>query len=249
MSGRTPVERGTLIAELPASERPRERLLLQGSEALSTAELIALVIGTGRQGESAVTVADRLLSRMGGLRELLDAQLSELRQIPGVGLAKAATIVAAIELGRRVHSSGGATLRKISSPEDAAGYLMERMRFLRKEHFVAIHLDTKHQILGDEIVSVGSLSASIVHPREIFKTALKRSAAAIICAHNHPSGDPAPSPEDIDVTERLVQAGWILGVEVLDHVIIGDKRYVSFRERGLLPEPKRKVLRDRGEFE
>lgn len=225
-------ERGTLMAELPIEERPRERLLQAGAETLSTSELLALVLGTGTRGESAIAVGERVLSHVGGLRELLDVQVSELRQVSGVGVAKAVTILAAIELGRRLHISVGAPAQKITSPQDAAGYLMEKLRFLRKEHFVTIHLDTKHHILGEEVVSIGSLNASIVHPREIFKTAVKRSAAAIICAHNHPSGDPTPSQEDIDVTKRLVAAGTILGVEVLDHIVIGDKRYISLRERG-----------------
>ncbi|PWI59008.1 RadC family protein [Sulfoacidibacillus thermotolerans] len=220
------------MAELPTEERPRERLLQSGAQNLSTSELLAIVLGTGRRGESAIAVGERVLSHVGGLRELLDVQVTELRQVSGVGAAKAATILAAIELGHRLHVTAEALPQKIASPEDAARYLMEKLRFLRKEHFVTIHLDTKHQILGEEVVSIGSLNASIVHPREIFKTAVKRSAAAIICAHNHPSGDPTPSQEDIEVTRRLAAAGAILGVEVLDHIVIGDKRFISLRERG-----------------
>jgi len=230
-------ERGTLMAELPVQERPRERLAHFGAQALSNAELIALVLGTGRLGESALSVGERLLDHVGGIRELVDVQVNELRQVPGVGLAKAVAVLASIELGRRLQMSVGAELQKIASPHEAALYLMEKLRFLRKEHFVTIHLDTKHQVLGEEIVSIGSLNASIVHPREIFKTAVKRSAAAIICAHNHPSGDPTPSQEDVDVTQRLVSAGRILGVEVLDHIVIGDKRYISLRERGFMTSP------------
>ncbi len=236
LSGHSTTVRGTLIAELPIVERPRERLLRHGAQILTTAELIALVIGTGRQGESAVSLADRILSSSGGLVELLHADVRELQEVDGIGPAKAATILAAIELGRRVNAARGTMLRKISSPTDAADFLMERLSFLRKEHFVTIHLDTKHQILGEEVVSIGSLNASIVHPREIFKTALKRSAASIICAHNHPSGDPTPSAEDISVTKRLVNAGMILGVDVLDHIVIGDKRYISMRERGYISD-------------
>lgn len=231
---RSAVDRGTLMAELPTVERPRERLLYHGAQTLSTAELIALAIGTGRRGESALAVAERLLSHVGGLRELLDVEVTELQQVPGVGLAKAVSILAAVELGRRIQHAGGEQLFKIGSPDDAATYLMDKLRFLRKEHFMTLHLDTKHQIVSEEVVSVGSLNASIVHPREIFKTALKRSSAAIICAHNHPSGDPTPSQEDIDVTRRLMAAGRILGIEVLDHIVIGDKRYISLRERGLM---------------
>jgi len=225
---------GTLMADIPVVERPRERMQRLGPNSLSTAELIALVVGTGRRGVSALSLAEGVLAHTGGLREMLDVDVLELMQVPGVGSGKAVAILAAIELGRRLVASGGHLPTKIASPEDAAAYLMERLRFLRKEHFVTLHLDTKHQVVGEEIVSIGSLNASIAHPREIFRTALKRNAAAIVCAHNHPSGDPAPSPEDIQVTERLIAAGKILGIDVLDHIVFGDKRYISLRERGLI---------------
>lgn len=225
--------RGTLIAELPEEERPRERLMRHGAESLSTTELLAVLLGSGTRGESALEVAGRLLGQIGDLRDLMDVEVEELRQVSGVGVVKAITILAAVELGRRLQGSS-INLHKITSPHDAASFFMEKLRFLRKEHFMTLHLDTKHQVLGDEVVSIGSLSASIVHPREIFKTALKRSAAAIICAHNHPSGDPTPSSEDLEVTKRLVSVGELLGVELLDHLIIGDKRYVSLREEGLI---------------
>lgn len=234
MNRQTPSGNGTLMAELPEQERPRERLLRQGAAMLSVTELLALIIATGRRGESSLRVAERVLVRVGGLRELFDVDAAELQDVPGVGPVKAVSVLAAVELGRRLYTTGGSVLNKIASPQDAATYLMDRLRFLRKEHFVTLHLDTKHQIVGEEVVSVGSLNASIVHPREIFKTALKRSAAAVICAHNHPSGDPTPSEEDIQVTQRLVAAGRILGVEVLDHIVIGDKRYISLRERGFM---------------
>ncbi len=225
--------RGTLIAELPVEERPRERLIARGARSLSTAELLAVLLGTGRRGESALDVAGRLLGQIGEIRDFVDAEVQELKQVPGVGLAKAVTILAALELGRRLQDSR-ADLHKITSPKDAADYFMDKLRFLRKEHLMTLHLDTKHQVLGEEIVSIGSLNSSIVHPREIFKTALKRSAAAIICAHNHPSGDPTPSTEDLEVTKRLVAAGQLLGIELLDHLIIGDNHYISLREEGMI---------------
>lgn len=234
MSGQVKQVRGTLISDMPEIERPRERFTKVGADSLSTTELIAIVMGTGRPGVSAVTLAERVLVHTGGLRELLDVDVAELKQVSGVGTVKAVTILAAIELGRRLVASEAVLPAKISSPEDAAAYLMERLRFLRKEHFVTLHLDTKHQVVGEEVVSIGSLNASIAHPREIFRTALKRNAAAIVCAHNHPSGDPSPSPEDVMVTERLIAAGKILGIEVLDHIVFGDKRYISLRERGLI---------------
>lgn len=235
MSGQQEQLHGTLMADIPPVERPRERLVRLGTGALSTAELIAIIMGTGVKGNSALSLAEQLIRASGGLRKLLDADVEELRQVSGVGPTKAIALLAAIELGRRVVASASDLPAKISSPQDAAAYLMEKLRFLPKEHFVTLHLDTKHQVVGEEVVSVGSLNASIAHPREIFRTALKRNAAAIVCAHNHPSGDPSPSPEDLAVTERIMAAGQILGIEVLDHIIFGDKRYVSLRERGLIP--------------
>lgn len=234
MTERTQRSRGTLMSRLPAAERPRERLVNQGAQSLSVAELVAVLLGTGTRGESALAVADRVVTSVGNLAGLLDADIVELRHIPGVGVAKAVTIKAGIELGRRICSSASLEPQKIGSPDDAAAYLMDKLRFLRKEHFVTLLLDTKHRVIGEDVVSVGSLNASIVHPREIFRSALKKSAAAVICAHNHPSGDPTPSPEDVQVTERLVSAGSILGIPVLDHIVIGDKRYISMRERGLI---------------
>lgn len=223
-----------LVRDVPPEERPRERLLTFGAERLTNAELLAILLRTGGQGRSALDVANRLLVRFEGLVGLLDADSRELMQEPGVGPAKAAQILAALELGRRVQRAGVERTVAILSPRDVAAHLMDRLRFLQKEHFVVLHLDTKHRVLGEEVVSVGSLNASIVHPREIFKTALKRSSAAVVCAHNHPSGDPTPSPEDVEVTKRLVEAGRILGIELLDHVVIGRDRFVSMREHGLM---------------
>lgn len=225
------------IKDLPEGERPRERLMRLGPESLSDAELIALIIQTGSREETSVQLAQRLLTEGGRnethpLRHLVSATAHELARIRGIGPAKAAQIKAAVELGRRIGAESGPR-SVIRSPQDAAGLLMENMRFLDREHFQIILLNTKNQVLGIELVSVGSLNASIVHPREIFKIPIRRSAAAIILVHNHPSGDPTPSQEDIDVTRRLREAGKILGIDVLDHVIIGDRRYLSFREKGL----------------
>lgn len=227
------------MKDLPPEERPRERLLTHGPEVLSDAELLAVLITSGTGTQTALEVAHGLLTLGGGtagrgqgLRYLVGASVEELSAVPGVGPAKAARIKAAIELRRRLDPPDRAPA-VIRSPSDAAALVMEDMRHLDREHFRVILLDTKNQVLGTELVSVGSLSTSIVHPREIFKSPLRRSAAAIILVHNHPSGDPAPSREDIEVTRRLTEAGRLMGIEVLDHLVIGDQRYTSFREQGI----------------
>lgn len=220
------------VREMPKEERPRERMLAQGTDAMSNAELLAILLRTGNRGVSAVDLADRLLSRFGGIRELLEAELQELTDMPGIGLAKATQVKAAIEFGRRVARMSREARPLLTTPQEVADYMMDRLRFQLKEHFVTLHLDTKGRLIGEEIVSIGSLNAAIAHPREIFKTAIKKSAAAIICLHNHPSGDPTPSYEDIELTRRLVEAGQILGVEVIDHIVIGENCYLSLKEKG-----------------
>lgn len=222
------------VCEIPEEDRPRERLLRQGPEALSNAELLAILLRTGTQGHSAVDLADQILKRMGGIHALIDADLEELIGVPGIGPAKATQLKAAIEIGRRVARIKRESRPQLLTPGDAADYMMDRLRFQLKEHFVVLHLDSKNGLIGEEIVSVGSLNALIVHPREIFKTALKRSAAAIICLHNHPSGDPTPSFEDVEVTRRLVDCGRLLGVEVLDHIVVGENCFLSMKEKGWL---------------
>jgi DNA repair protein RadC len=223
-----------LVREIPEEDRPRERLLRQGPESLSNAELLAILLRTGTQGSSAVDLAEQILKRLGGIRALIDADLEELTAVPGIGPAKAAQLKAAVEIGRRVARMKREARPQLLSPEDAAEYMMDRLRFQLKEHFVVLHLDSKNGLIGEEVVSVGTLNSSIVHPREIFKTALKRSAAAIICLHNHPSGDPTPSFEDVEVTRRLVECGRILGVEVLDHIVVGENCFLSMKEKGWL---------------
>lgn len=187
---------------------------------------------SGNKQASVHELATRVLAQVGDLYGLLDVQVEELIQIPGIGVAKALQIAAAIELGRRVVRKPIDQKTQIRSADDAAEYVMDRMRHLKKEHFITLHLDTKHCVIGEEVVSVGSLDASIVHPREIFKLAVKRSASAILCVHNHPSGDPSPSPEDVAVTRRLCEAGKLLGIDVLDHIVVGDGRFVSLKARG-----------------
>lgn len=223
------------LRDLPADDRPRERLLSLGPQALSDAELLAILIGSGTRGESAIQLGQRLL-RLGaaeqghGLRFLASAGVADLRRrIRGLGPARIAALLAAVELGRRIAE---VQVRRpaIRGPADVAGLLVERTRGLDREQFYTVLLNTKNHVLGVELIAIGSLNAAIVHPREIFKAAIRRSANAMILVHNHPSGDPTPSPEDRALTRRLVQAGNLLGIAVLDHVIIGEHRHVSLRE-------------------
>ncbi|MEC0225569.1 RadC family protein [Paenibacillus alba] len=223
-----------MLREVPNEERPRERMLQYGAGALSHVELLAILLRTGTVSESAVRLASRILNESGGLRSLVDMSKDQLTQIKGIGDAKALQIMAGIELGRRLAKSSHAERVTIRSPKDIANLMSEDLRYLQKEHFVCLFLNTKNHLLAQETLSMGSLNASIVHPREVFRAAIKRSSASIVCVHNHPSGDPTPSPEDIQLTHRLVEAGTIIGIEVLDHVIIGDQRFISLKEQGFM---------------
>jgi DNA repair protein RadC len=220
------------LREVPEEERPRERMLACGASGMSNAELLAILLRTGTRNESAVTLSQRLLRGAGGLRGLTDQSVEQLRELRGIGTAKALQILAALELGKRIARTEVEDSPIIRSPKDVSVLVMEDLRYLQQEHFVALFLNTKNRVIGRETLSVGSLNAAIVHPRELFRAAVKRSAASIICVHNHPSGDPTPSPEDLSLTSRLSEAGHIIGIELLDHVIIGDRRFVSLKERG-----------------
>ncbi|GGG20379.1 RadC family protein [Paenibacillus abyssi] len=223
-----------VLRDVPQEERPRERMMLHGAEALSHAELLAILLRTGTQQESAVHLAGRILSECGSLRNLVDMSMEELTSIRGIGTAKALQLRAGIELGRRLSRSTREERLTIRSPKDAAGHMMEQLRYLQKEQFVCLFLNTKNQVIAEETLSVGTLNASLVHPREVFRAAIKCSSASLICVHNHPSGDPTPSPEDIALTKRLAEAGELVGIDVLDHIIIGDSKYISLKEQGLL---------------
>lgn len=220
------------LREVPEEERPRERMLAYGAGALSNAELLAILLRTGARRESAVTLSQRLLQTAGGLRGLMDCSLEQLCELRGIGPAKALQIQAALELGKRLARTEMEAAPVIRSPRDVASFMMEELRYLQQEHFVVLFLNTKNRVTGRETLSIGSLNAAIVHPREVFRAAVRRSAASIICVHNHPSGDPTPSAEDLQLTERLAEAGRILGIELLDHVIIGDRQFISLKERG-----------------
>ena len=227
------VEYHPTIKDLPLGERPRERLEHYGAGALSTSELLAILLRTGVAGESVLRLAERLLVRYGGLTGLAWASFAELCQEKGVGPAKVTQIKAALELGRRLLVASPQERPQVKSPADAANLLMLEMGLLEQEHLRVMLLDTRNRVLAVHTVYVGNLNTSVVRVGEIFRQAIKANAAALIVVHNHPSGDPTPSPEDVAVTELIVQAGRLLGIEVLDHLIIGQQRFVSLKDRGL----------------
>ncbi len=234
-------ERGSMLnitsikmRDVPKEERPRERLMKYGEGQLTNQELLAILLGSGTRQESVMDLSNRVLMHFEGLKLLSDATIEELTSIKGIGHAKGIIILAALELGRRINQYKPEDKYIIRSPEDGADYVMEEMRNLNQEHLVVLFLNTKNQIIHRQTIFIGSLNASIVHPREIFREAVKRSAASIICAHNHPSGDPSPSQEDIHVTRRLVEAGKIMGIELLDHLVIGNNSFTSLKEKGYL---------------
>ncbi|MGQ0810562.1 MAG: RadC family protein [Nitrospiraceae bacterium] len=218
----------------PEQERPRERLLQEGPEVLSDAQLLAILLRVGRQDASAVQVAMELLRHLKSLQALANCGCEELCSVPGIGPAKAAQLKAALELGKRVLAAPLSSGMRIGSSLDLFKHYAPRLRDLRHEIFKVILLDAKHSIIRDETVSEGSLTLSIVHPREVFNLAVRESAAAVIFLHNHPSGDPTPSQEDRLLTTRLVSGGELLGIQVLDHLIVGDGRYISFADQGWL---------------
>lgn len=221
------------IKELPSSERPRERLLHYGANALSNAELLAIILRTGTQHENVIQVAHRLLATYEGLAGLVRANTAELMSEKGLGPAKVTQLKAALELGRRLLVEAPEELPQIRSPADAANLVMSEMGFLEQEHLRIMLLDTKNRVLAKPTVYVGSLNASLIRVGELFREAIRANCASLIVLHNHPSGDPTPSPEDVAVTRQIVEAGKLLDIDVLDHLIIGRQRFVSLKERGL----------------
>lgn len=222
------------ITDLSSSDRPRERLAEHGAEVLTTAELLAILLRVGIQGENAVQMGQRLLMDLQGLRGLHRATFAELARQRGLGTAKAAQIKAAIELGKRITSISETDERPcIQKPADAADLVMYEMSALAQEHLRVINMDTRNRVINIEKVYVGSLNASTVRVGELFRSAIQRNAASVILLHNHPSGDPSPSPEDVALTRAVAQAGKLLDIEVLDHIVIGHGRWVSLKDRGL----------------
>lgn len=225
------------IKSLPEEERPLEKLARSGQKTLSNAELLALIIHTGTPGGSAIRLAENVLSVCArGLSDLGAIEMEELTSIPGIGKSKAATVLAAIELGKRIATSPGARRLSASSADEVAGLFMETLRYEKKEHFKSVMVNSRGDVISIDDVSVGELSSTVVHPREVFRQAVRRSAAGLIFVHNHPSGDPTPSEEDILTTKRLIAGGEVLGIRVLDHIVIGDGAYASLRGMGLIEQ-------------
>ena len=221
----------------PKAERPREKLMQLGVSALSDAELLALVLGSGDpgSGRSALDLGRELILQFKSLRSMADASCSEIQMVKGIGPAKATCIMAALDLARRIRGRDGRPIEsftRFTSASQVYEHLNYEFRDRHKEHFMALLLDGKNRIISRAQISEGSLNQSIVHPREVFNAAVRQSAAAMILLHNHPTGDPAPSPEDLEVTRRLSEAGELMGIRVLDHIIIGEDAFYSFAEHG-----------------
>lgn len=230
------------VRDLPVEERPRERLAEYGAQVLSAQELLALVLGRGVRGESVMMTAQKLLSKFGSLQGVTEASLEELQEINGIGIAKAAQIKACLEIGKRAKNQNGGvqdkTIKeqneKITSPQRVHELIKSKLRNYAKEHFFVLSFDTRNKLLGMDTVSVGTLTTSLAHPREVFEAAIRRHADHIIVAHNHPSQDPEPSQEDREVTKLLAESGRVLGIALADHVIVGADSYISFKEQGFL---------------
>lgn len=220
-----------VMREIPNSERPREKLLRYGPDRLESRDLLALLLGTGTRSLSALGLADRLLVKFQSIHGIASASIEELTTLSGVGVAKAAQIVAAVELGRRLRTATP-TDEPIRSAKDVVSRFAGKLSDARREEVWALLLDTKNRVIGKHVISIGHLSGAPVHPRELFHEAVRRSAASVIVVHNHPSGDPTPSPDDIALTKRLREAGLLIGIELLDHVVLGHNRYVSLRDSG-----------------
>ncbi|MDA1337520.1 MAG: DNA repair protein RadC [bacterium] len=227
------------VRDLPLQERPRERLEKYGAEMLSAQELLALILGRGVRGESVMVTAQALLSRFGSLEGVMEASLEELKKLNGIGMAKAGQIKACLEIARRAQ---GASLKdadskkaqRATSPREVHELVKSKLRAYSKEHFFVLSFDVRNKLLGIDVVSVGTLSANLVHPRETFEAAIRRHADHIVVAHNHPSEELEPSKEDREITQRLRDSGAMLGIELVDHIIVGRNSYVSFKEQGML---------------
>ena len=221
------------IHDLPKDERPRERLVKLGAQALSAQELLQLILGRGVAGESVAVSAQKLLTQFGSLQKLAEASIEELSSIKGIGLAKAAEIKAAFEIARRFSTQTPSYKSKeLTDPEKVYRLIKSKLKDYHKEHFYLIALNSRNHSIAE--ISIGSLNSVVVHPREVFAEAIKNKAASVIFAHNHPSGDPEPSEDDLLLTKKLVESGKILGIEVIDHIIIAQENFFSFRDKGLI---------------
>ena len=213
------------LKEIALEQRPRERLRFKGADSLSDAELLAILLQNGRHGENVIDLSNRLISTF-DLGKLNSLSLNELMKIKGIGLAKASKIIAAFELSKRINS-GRICEKVIKNPSDIASYYMEKLKDLKKEYFIAVFLDSKNKVIKDEVISIGTLNSSLVHPREVFKEAIKNLANSIILVHNHPSGNVEPSDEDHGVNKVLVETGNLVRIKVLDHLIVGENKWIS----------------------
>ena len=222
-----------MIRDLPVDLRPRERMVYAGAHALSTAELLAIILRVGGRGENVIRMAERLLTHFGGIAGLAQASMDELAAQHGMGQAKATQIKAALELGRRLQIAAPNERPQVRGPADVANLLMLEMGLLEQEHLRTVLLDTKNFVIRVANIYVGSLNSAAVRIGEVFREAIRANSASLIVVHNHPSGDPTPSPEDVRVTEMLVEAGRLMDIEVLDHLIIGRNRYISLKEQRL----------------
>ena len=222
------------VRDLPIEERPRERLQKVGVDNLSTQELLALIIEKGGKGQSVLTLAQNLLAHFGNLNNIKNASIEELKKVKGIGFATACKLHAAFKLGEKAESQIIKYGEKIGGPEDVFNLLKNEIGNKKKESFYILSLTTRNNLISVDKVSTGTLSASLAHPREVFIPAIKNSASSVIIAHNHPSGDPQPSEDDLAITKRLVEAGKILGIEVIDHIIVTKDGYFSFKDKGLI---------------
>ena len=222
------------MKELALNDRPREKLLAHGAVALGDNELVALVLGAGVRRSDALTIANELLASRDGVHGLSRSSAGELTRARGLGPARAAQLLAAIELGRRTLTHAPRTRVQLLTPRDTVAYLMPAFGGRPVEQFGIVLLDTKYRVLRTTVLAIGTLNTTVVQPREVFREAALGSAAAIVVFHNHPSGDPSPSPDDVELTRRLAAAGVLMGIDLVDHVILGDTRYCSFREMGRL---------------
>jgi DNA repair protein RadC len=223
-----------MIREIPIEERPRERFLKYSKETIQTHELIAIVLRTGSKDESVLELSKRVLYQYDNLKELSNTDVKELTKVKGIGNAKAIELLAAFELGRRANNEYLTEKVKLLSPESIYLFLKDQFEMKTQEHFIALYLNTKAELIKKQVLFVGSLNSSLVHPREIFKHAVVNSAASIVIVHNHPSGDPTPSKNDIDVTKVIHQNSLMMDIKLVDHIIIGRNRYFSFKEKKIL---------------
>ena len=228
------------VRDLPYSERPRERLKEHGAGSLASHELMAIILSSGSQGESVIVMAQKLLAQFGSLKGVFEASAEDLQKIKGLGPAKAAKLIASFELAKRINrdllddEKMNLQSKPVTSPGDIVELIRTKISSYTKEQFLVVSFDTRNRILGADNVSSGTLTASIVHPRETFESAIRRHAASIIISHNHPSGDAEPSEEDMKITKRLTEAGRVMGIEMLDHIIVTKNSYFSFKEKGMI---------------